>query len=198
MARNFGVLNRVKNQVPLPSLKILYSSLIFTHYSYCLEAWGSCPLKNQKRMKILQKKSIRAICRTNWLSHTEPRMKNLGILKIEDQFNFQCANQIFNMLKGSSPDILGIKSRLNANRPEHSLRSTSNQPAHLRLPASGSMREQSFAHIAPKFWNSLPLELQNATSHTSFKKQLNKLIVSQYAEKVPCSNSRCFDRKHHT
>ena len=81
MARNGGILNRVKNQIPLESMKILYNSLIFPHYSYCLEAWGACLPKYLKRIKVIQKKAVRTVCKSHWLSHTEPRMKKLNILK---------------------------------------------------------------------------------------------------------------------
>ena len=53
MSRNVGILNRVKNNIPMASLKTLYSSLIFPHYSYCLEAWGTCQARYSKRIKAI-------------------------------------------------------------------------------------------------------------------------------------------------
>ena len=198
MARNFGVLNRVKKSIPSSSMKILFNSLIFPHYSYCLEAWGSCQSKYLKRIQILQKKAVRAISSANWLSHTEPRMKKLGILKVEDQHNFQCVNQIFHMLKGYSPDIFNMNQQLNANRSEHSLRSSSNQPTNLRLAASGTQRSQSFSNIAPALWNEIPLNIQNVTSKNIFKKHLKNHFLHTYADKVSCANIRCVDQRFHT
>ena len=38
MARNTGILNCINNQVPSTSLVTINNSLIFSHFSYCLEA----------------------------------------------------------------------------------------------------------------------------------------------------------------
>ena len=56
MARYAGILNIVKNQIPLDSMKIIYNSLIFPHYSYSLELnnkkHGGVPAKIIKTYKI--------------------------------------------------------------------------------------------------------------------------------------------------
>ena len=87
ISRNTGVLNRSKKVLPLSSLLTVYNSLIFSHLSYGLEIWGASSSKSFKRIIGTQKKAIRAITKSHFLAHTEPRMKNLGILKKTDQHN---------------------------------------------------------------------------------------------------------------
>ena len=55
-ARNSGILNRLKSYLPKASLKILYDSLVSSHFLYGLEVWGACPAKVKKRLTIIQKK----------------------------------------------------------------------------------------------------------------------------------------------
>ena len=57
MARNAGILNRIKNHLSTSSLCTLYNSLIFPYFSYGLEAWGTCHQKFLKPIITIQKKS---------------------------------------------------------------------------------------------------------------------------------------------
>ena len=158
MAQNSGILNRIKKIIPNESRKTLYHSLIFPHYSYCLEAWGNCPQRHLKRIKTIQKKAIRATTNSHWLSHTEPRMKSLNILKLEDQHHLQCLTTTFNMLKGHSPDIFNLADDRNRNPDLRPLRSTTNRPENLRLPAYQPNRNtRSFQASTLELWNDLPL-----------------------------------------
>ena len=199
MAQNSGILNRVKNSIPIASMKILYNSLIFPHYSYCLEAWGSCQQKHLKRIKSIQKKSVRAICKSHWLAHTEPRMKSLKILKLEDQHQFQCLGLTYGMLKGYSPDIFDLAQTQLANNECHTLRSATNRPEDLRRPPfrTGQTGTSFLAH-SPDLWNTLPKNLKDASSCKLFKNGLKLKILSQYVNHLSCTNPRCTDRRCHT
>ena len=197
MARNGGILNRVKNQIPLESMKILYNSLIFPHYSYCLEAWGACLPKYLKRIKVIQKKAVRTICKSHWLSHTEPRMKKLNILKFDDQHKFQCLTQVFKMLQGQSPDVYQLMQNQNESASS-SLRSNTNQPKNLKLrPYHANQSNRTFLSLAPVQWNKLPNELKCATSQSIFKTRLKSDMLIHYKDRTACSNPSCLDRRFH-
>ena len=164
---------------------------------YGLEVWGACQAKYLKRLSLIQKKAIRAISKSHWYSHSEPRMKKLKILKIEDQHYFQCSGLIFDMLKGLAPDIYNLSTRNKSNI--QCTRSATNKPENLRLPSfNPTQLKKTFSGHAPEFWNTLPKEIQNADSRSLFKSLLKKSILDQYAEDVNCSNPRCPDRRFHT
>ena len=198
MARNVGILNRVKNKIPMASLKTLYSSLIFPHYSYCLEVWGACQSKFSKRIKGIQKNAIRTVFRSHYLSHTEPRMRALNILKFEDQYQYQCLTLLFNMLKGYSPDVYNLKQNQNENARTNALRSNTNRPDNLRLPSfQASQSTKTFLSSIPVIWNKLPTDLQCATSQSIFKSQLKLEMISKYEELSLCANPMCIDSRYH-
>ena len=132
MARNAGILNRVKNILPIPSMQTLYNSLIFPHFSYGLETWGTCNKKFLKRIITIQKKAVRSISKSHWLSHTEPRMRKYNILNITDQHHLQCMSLTYDMLKGSNPDIYDLLNSQIGQR-HISLRSTTERPQDLRV-----------------------------------------------------------------
>ena len=79
-SRTIAVLNRIKHVIPLIVRILLYNTLILPHFNYCITAWGyQCD-----RIIKLQKKAIRIISISTYNAHTEPLLKNLRILKIQD------------------------------------------------------------------------------------------------------------------
>ena len=198
MARNAGILNRVKNSLPSPSLQTLYNSLIFSQYSYGLEAWGATKPKNLKRILGIQKKALRSVTKSHWLAHTEPRMKQLGILRVTDQYHVQCVNTTHDMLRGHCPDIFNLGDKIRANTATHNLRSTASQPANLNLPPLNTLSNgSSFPLLAPRYWNNLPEELKNEQNRNRFKKLAKKQFLDNYSSHTSCNNPLCVDMKHH-
>ena len=193
MARSAGVLNRVKNYLPINSMKILYHSLVASHFTYGLEAWGSCQSRFSKRVTIIQKKAIRSVTKSHWLSHCEPRLKSLEVLAFDDQYKYQCAGMVFNMLHGAGPDIYSLAEGQSRNCSQ-STRSTTLKPENLRLN-NGSIK--GFSALAPEIWNSLSKEIQESKSKNQLKKLFKKQILDGYCEKIDCRNPKCIDQKHH-
>ena len=103
ISENNGVLSRVKKLLPTSSLRLLYNSLILPHLQYGLSAWGGCSGQNKKRIINIQKRAIRTICKSYFSSHTEPRMKALCLLKLEDLYKQQCATLVHNIINKRAP-----------------------------------------------------------------------------------------------
>ena len=75
-----GIMNRLKYILPSHILKTIYSSLILSRLHYCNLVWGHKP----NRLKTLQKRAIRIITRAKYKAHTNPLLKQLQPLKVED------------------------------------------------------------------------------------------------------------------
>ena len=71
-----GVLHRVKKYFPKSILITIYKSLITPHLNYDLLLWGN----RRSRVNILQKKAIRVVNFSPYISHSEPILKNLKFL----------------------------------------------------------------------------------------------------------------------
>ena len=82
LSKYVGIINRLKRYLPSHILKTLYFSLVHSSLNYALLAWGF----NCGRLKKLQKKIIRIITNSKFNAHTEPILKEVGILKLEDMF----------------------------------------------------------------------------------------------------------------
>ena len=65
--------------------KMVYESLVKSHLTYGITAWGhSCQKGELKKLQVIQKACVRTIAGAHRLGHTEPLFKQLGILKLED------------------------------------------------------------------------------------------------------------------
>ncbi len=85
ISRNVGILNCLKHFLPVSTKLTIYNSLVLSHINYGLLLWGySC-----KRIELLQKKAVRTISLSKYNSHTEPILKHLKLLKIEDILKLQ-------------------------------------------------------------------------------------------------------------
>ena len=100
LSKYVGILNRLKRYLPQNILKTLYFSLIQSSLNYSLLAWGF----NCGRLKTLQKKVIRIITNSKYNAHTEPIMKDLGILKLEDLFKLNMCKWYYRFIHKELPE----------------------------------------------------------------------------------------------
>ena len=80
-----GVLHRVKKYFPKSILLTIYKSLITPHLNYGLLLWGN----RRSRVNILQKKAIRVVNFSPYISHSEPIFRNLKLLNMDDLFTLK-------------------------------------------------------------------------------------------------------------
>ena len=67
-----GIMYRLKHMVPSEILLTIYNGLIKPHIFYGLKCWGF----NQERILKLQKKAMRIISSSGYLSHSEPLLRS--------------------------------------------------------------------------------------------------------------------------
>ena len=198
ISRHNGMLNRVKHMLPPSSLKLLYHSFIQPHIQYVLPAWGGCSAQNKKRIVNIQKRAIRTITKSYITDHTEPRMKRLGLLKLDDLYKTECTHLIHDCIHGNAP--LNIKSGIKqANSSEHTLRNHVENPFDLRIPNLKTRAgANSFNAKGPQIWNNISNELRSMSRKITFKKAVKNLIIKEYEQKATCSNPRCRDNHNHS
>ena len=80
IAKAVGIICKLKHFLPLYVLKTLYNSLILPHFTYGILIWGmDCNL-----LFTVQKKVLRIITNSSFISHSEPIFKSLELLKLAD------------------------------------------------------------------------------------------------------------------
>ena len=89
IARNVGVLNKLKNFLPAYIMKTLYSTLIESHLQYCTLLWANSHVTNIRKLQLLQKKAIRIITSSHYIAHTEPLLSMTKLLKLDDLYKYK-------------------------------------------------------------------------------------------------------------
>ena len=99
ITKTLGVMNRLKHYLPQSVLQILYNSLILSHLNSNITAWGFAAHTLCK----LQKRALRHITDSKYNAHTEPLLKVLGTLTLDDIFKTQCLKFYFKFSHGNLP-----------------------------------------------------------------------------------------------
>ena len=67
------IINKVKHLLPHDALKSLYYTLIHSHLTYGIQAWGNASCI--KKLFVLQKRVVRIINKIGYGGHTDPIFK---------------------------------------------------------------------------------------------------------------------------
>ena len=85
VSKVIGIFYRLKNIFPMETMMILYKSLIASYLNYGLLLWGN----ESHKVLTLQKKAIRLISNSPYISHTNPLFMQHKLLKIRDLFKLK-------------------------------------------------------------------------------------------------------------
>ena len=102
ISKVIGVLYRLKDVYPQSVLLMLYNSLILSHINYCLLSWGS-GIVNDHPIHLLQKKALRLVSNSDYVSHSEIICKNYRLLKVPDMFRFNLWKFYFKLMNNTLP-----------------------------------------------------------------------------------------------
>src|ERR1051325_8142231 len=95
VARNIGVINRIKNVLPKDILLMLYYALIHPYLLYCNIVWGGASQIALYKLNCLHKRAIRVVTKSAYLEHTDPLFVSLRILKLNDIHKTQVLMYMF-------------------------------------------------------------------------------------------------------
>ena len=102
VSRSIGVLNRLKNFLPLAMLRILYNAIILRHFQYLLFTW----VFNPGRLNQLQKRAIRVITNSKYNAHVESLLNRLNLLRLVDIFKINLLNMFHKFKYNQLPHYL--------------------------------------------------------------------------------------------
>lgn len=141
---------------------------VLSHLDYANSVYFGIPLYLTKRLQMVQKQAARLIHPQPRWQHATPLLKKLHWLPITQRCAFKVGCFVFKSLHGWSPKC--ISSLISKYTPSHELRS-----AHLQLLSTPvfKLKRQGgcrFSTLAPKLWNSFPIEIRSCTDLLKFRK----------------------------
>ena len=168
ISKSTGIINKLKEHVPLSVLKSLYYSFIYPYLIYCVAAWGGTYSTHLDPLRIIQKRAIRTINRKPYLYHTEPLFYQSKILKIDDVFMLMLCSYIY------KNNLMPLFNRTHS----HNTRYHSQlRPFFQRLTTT----QNSIYYSGPTLFNGLPDEIKSLPSLKSFKNGVKQYLTSRYS-----------------
>ena len=110
IARNVGVLNKLKCYIPKRVLHSLYCTLSLPYVDYSIIVWGNTYHSYMDKIFKLQKWAVRTISNSHYRSHSAPLFQSLNILNVYDTFKLEVGVFMFrhftNQLQNGFRDAL--------------------------------------------------------------------------------------------
>ena len=144
---------------------------------YCNIVWGNCSITRINSLFLLQKRALRIVTNSNYLSHTEPIFYRLKTLKLQDIHTLQTGTFMYKYSNSLLPSLFQDIYTLNSNIHTYPTRRSTDY--HLENPKI-IIAQKSIRHHGPDIWNDLPYEIKQCSSLFSFKASLKKILQSKY------------------
>ena len=177
IAKNIGIIFRVRDLLESNKLYILYCSLILPYLFYCCTVWGINYKVKLNNLIKLQKKAIRLIDGAMYRDHTSEIFCKYKTLKLEDIVEFSISVIMFKVSKGTAPPT--ILSMFSNNCTVHNYNTRQRENVHMNF-ARTNMRLHTFSIKGAQVWNKLPINVKYLPSVFCFKRNVKNLLLSRY------------------
>ena len=183
IAQAIGTLKSLKRFLPRKILKTIYCSLILPHLSYGIILWG----QKTKRIKKLQKWALRQIVNAKYNSHTEPILKRLKLLSVNDLYHLAALKLHHKHKNDELPAYFTDIFATQAPTHEYNTRHRQNrQQQSNTISASHSPR-----FVVPKLVETLPNPITSMVKQVKlqcFTRAIKKYLIGKYNETCPIYN----------
>ena len=155
LSRTLGIVYKARLLCTPSILRSLYFSLFNSHLSYGLSVWGHCISEYTEKIKLIQKRIIRAISFAAFDAPSKPLMKELGILSFEDLYKTQLASLMWDYDHGLLPHSLNSLFLKRSSVHAINLRNVSDGRLYTANRFNTTYGKNSFSQIGSKFLNDL-------------------------------------------
>ena len=177
---------KLKRFLPQNILKILYNSLILPHLQYCILSWG---FKSDRIFK-LQKRAVRIITCSKYNAHTEPLLKTLNLLKIEDIMKTKALKLYYRYKQNELPKYFESMFTESNDNHSHDIR---HKCLLYQLPTKTSTGRLCIRHYIPELLSKTPeciTEKLDTHSFSGFSNYMKNYYIRNYNEN--CLIENCY------
>ena len=185
--RSIGIFCNLRHYLPTYILKTLYNSLVLSHCTYGILAWGT----HNTRLYKIQKKAIRVISNSKFYAHTEPLFKRLGLLKLDDLFKLNILKFYYLHFHNLLPHYLQ-QFEFKARYEIHDYKTRNKFELNLQKNTIKAA-ENSLRHVTPKIINDTPsIITDKIRTHSlqGFTSYIKQHFINSYT--YDCNILDCF------
>ena len=145
--------------------------------NYCLTIWGNASKTSIERIHKLQKRAARIILDAAPYEPSKPLFEKLGWLNVFELVTLHKCILLYKTFYGMSPEYLQDLFVFHSH-DSYSLRSEFNY--NLRLPKHRTILfTNSIQYSGVNLWNNLPLHIKLSPTLPIFRRNVEKIIISQ-------------------
>ena len=170
-SRNIGVLSKVKSFLPANTMYTLYCSLVLPYFNYGLLLWGNSSKQNVNKVFKIQKRAIRVITNSDYLSSTKPLFNRLKTLNVFDMYTREVATFMFKYKNDMLP--LSFNHFFTIHRDNHDYNTRNRDD--FKFPVQ---KIETISSFGPKVWNELPKNVKQANTLNQFRSLLKSELLS--------------------
>ena len=154
-------------------------------------AWGNADQNEIRPLILLQKRAIRVIFNASYYSHTDPKFKKSGILKLHDLFVYQSLLFVHDYLSNKLPNSFNGCFPINSEMPNSR---TTRQSRLLHVPKySLKFSQRQPTGYLPSLWNKWTKLIPENASRSQAKIIIKSTLLQDYPDVVRCENTRCYE-----
>ena len=84
ISRGIGLLYKCRPCVTEETMRTLYNTFIYPHFTYCIEVWGNIYSTHLDELVKAQKRAVRAIVGARRFEHSAPILKKLNLFNLNE------------------------------------------------------------------------------------------------------------------
>ncbi len=181
IAKNTGVLNKLRYYVDLRMLKQLYYTLIYPYLNYGLMSWGNTYRTNLNKIRSAQNACVKSIFFASKRENATPYYNLLKILKFDNIFKLKISIFTYKIIhdKTNIPTVFSQTIQLASTCHSYNTRFAAKQNFG-RPKVRTNYGVHTFNFVSSQIWQTIDLETKLSNSVTMFRKKYTQsLLLSQ-------------------
>ena len=166
ISKTIGLFYKMRQYLERKALINLYYSLVFPYLIYCNEVWGNASAVHLEPIIKIQKRAIRTITFSSYLSPSEPIFQSLNILNFRKLVIQRVCLLMFKISKCDVPKPLHSLFRIN--NSYHNYQTRRSESIHVPIGRTEAIYK-TFSYFGAHIWNHISNNISTNVSYSSFK-----------------------------